>query len=50
MRGAGHMTSTGEGNRGFWLGKLKERFHLEHLDADGSITLKCNLQRGVGVS
>jgi hypothetical protein len=50
MRGAGHMTSTGEENRGFWLGKLKERFHLEHLDADGSITLIWTLQKRVGVS
>jgi len=50
MRRAGHMTSTGEGNNRFWLGKLKERIHLEHLDADGSITLKWTLQSRMGIS
>jgi hypothetical protein len=50
MRRAGHMTSTGEENKGFWLGKLKERTHLEHLDADGSITLKWTSQSRMGVS
>jgi hypothetical protein len=44
------MTYTGEENKGFWLGKLKEKIHLEHLDADGSITLKWTIQSRMGIS
>jgi hypothetical protein len=48
MRRAGHMTSTGEENKGFWL--VMERIHLKHIDAHGSITLKWTLQSRMRIS
>jgi len=50
VKRAGHMTSTGKENKGFGLRKLKERTHLEHLDAEGCITLKWILQSRMAVN
>jgi hypothetical protein len=31
---------------GFFVGKMKERDHLEDLDIDGEINIECTLKKG----
>jgi len=40
-----HIRERGKVHTGLWWGNLRERDHLEHLDIDGRIILKCIFKR-----
>jgi hypothetical protein len=43
-----HVREIGEAHTGFWWGDLMERGHLEDLDLDARIILKCIFRKRIG--